>query len=209
MSKKIIFVLILLAIAVAGFIVYDFSPTPNILRNNTVEGIKLTATVPGDDRMPIIRTFTTEEYLKLSAKQIDKIDDRISGKLEGDIPCLSLNKETRLRFTFEKDGKIVSPEKISIKIKSHASHHDDPIKSREISDTLEKSKDGSYTYSFKRYHTQYEKYFLEFLRIELTYTIDEVPFTSVFSIFQGNANDGTDFFHNKTLETPVPSEVTL
>ena len=47
---------------------------------------------------------------------------------------------------------------------------------------------------------------MEYLRIEIYYTIDGVDYVSNFGTMQDNANEGTDFFDNETLENPIPPE---
>ena len=209
MRKKVLIALGILfaaGVAFAAFLSYALSPTPDFRRNETVDGMRMDAVVAWDERKPIIRTFKEKDYLALTEGELAKVRDTIDGKIEGDIPCIKLNKKPRIFFQFEKDEKPVNPEKLSIKIIAHASHYDDPQKTRIITDELKDEGDLGYSYTTKRYSRQYEKDFLEYLQVEVHYTIDGENYISTFGAFQGNVEDGTDFFENETLTTPVDPE---
>lgn len=209
MKKKILIVLWMILAAgatLAVFVSYVFSPTPNIVRNETVDGIRMDATIAWDERNPIIRTFKEKDYIALTDDKLSKVRDTIDGGIEGDIPCIDLNKDSRIFFQFEKNKKPVKPEKATIKIIAHASHYDDPQKTRIITGELKDEGDLGYSYTTKRYSRQYEKYFLEYLQVEVHYTIDGENYISTFGTFQGNANEGTDFFDDEELETPIEPE---
>lgn len=209
MRKKVLIALGILFAAgaiFAAFIAYVFSPTPDFRRNETVDGVRMDAVVAWDERKPIIRTFKEKDYLALTEGELAKVRDTIDGKIEGDIPCIKLNKKPRIFFQFEKDEKPVNPEKLSIKIIAHASHYDDPQKTRIITGELKDEGDLGYSYTTKRYSRQYEKDFLEYLQVEVHYTIDGENYISTFGTFQGNVEDGTDFFENEELPEPVEPE---
>lgn len=209
MKKKILIVLWMILAAgatLAVFVSYVFSPTPNIVRNETVDGIRMDATIAWDERNPIIRTFKEKDYIALTDDKLSKVRDTIDGGIEGDIPCIDLNNDSRIFFQFEKNKKPVKPEKATIKIIAHASHYDDPQKTRIITGELKDEGDLGYSYTTKRYSRQYEKYFLEYLQVEVHYTIDGENYISTFGTFQGNANEGTDFFDDEELETPIEPE---
>ena len=209
MKKKILIVLWMILAAgatLAVFVSYVFSPTPNIVRNETVDGIRMDAIIAWDERNPIIRTFKEKDYIALTDDKLSKVRDTIDGKIEGDIPCIDLNKDPRIFFQFEKNKKPVKPEKATIKIIAHASHYDDPQKTRIITGELKDEGDLGYSYTTKRYSRQYEKYFLEYLQVEVHYTIDGENYISTFGVFQGNASEGTDFFDDEELETPIEPE---
>ena len=209
MKKKVLIalgVLVAAGVAFAAFLSYAFSPTPDFRRNETVDGLRMDAVVAWDERKPIIRTFKEKDYLALSENQRAKVRDTIEGKIEGDIPCIKLNKKPRLFFQFEKDDKPVKPEKISIKIFAHAWDDDDPQKTRIITDEVKDEGDLGYSYTTKRYSRQYEKDFLEYLQVEVHYTVDGENYISTFGAFQGNVEDGTSFFENEELPQPVEPE---
>ncbi len=209
MRKKVLIALGILFAAgaiFAAFLSYALSPTPDFRRNETVDGMRMDAVVAWDERKPIIRTFKEKDYLALTEGELAKVRDTIDGKIEGDIPCIKLNKKPRIFFQFEKDEKPVNPEKLSIKIIAHASHYDDPQKTRIITDELKDEGDLGYSYTTKRYSRQYEKDFLEYLQVEVHYTIDGENYISTFGAFQGNVEDGTDFFENEELPEPVEPE---
>lgn len=209
MRKKVLIALGILFAAgaiFAAFLSYALSPTPDFRRNETVDGMRMDAVVAWDERKPIIRTFKEKDYLALTEGELAKVRDTIDGKIEGDIPCIKLNKKPRIFFQFEKDEKPVNPEKLSIKIIAHASHYDDPQKTRIITDELKDEGDLGYSHTTKRYSRQYEKDFLEYLQVEVHYTIDGENYISTFGAFQGNVEDGTDFFENEELESPLDPE---
>ena len=207
---KILFIiaaiLILLAIILfVGLQIY-FSPTPDFKRNNSIHGDKVNVQVSNDERKPIVRTFEKEKFENLSEKEIIKLRDTIDGRIEGDIPCIHLNEDNKIYFTFERAGEVYPPEIPKIKIFASASHYDDKEKQRVIEGELDRLDDGRYYFETKRYSTQFEKYFMEYLRVEIYYTIGDVDYVSTFGTMQDNANEGTDFFDNETLENPIPPE---
>lgn len=203
---KVFAILILLVIILFVAIQIYFSPTPDFKRNNSIHGDKVNIQVSNDERKPIIRTFEREKFENLSEKEIMKLRDTIDGRIEGDIPSIHLNEDNRIYLTFEKDGKVYEPAIPKIKIFASASHYDDKEKQRVIEGELDRLDDGRYYFETKRYSTQFEKYFLEYLRVEIYYTIDGIDYVSTFGTFQDNANEGTDFFDNETLENPIPPE---
>ena len=207
---KILFIiaaiLILLAIILFVGLQICFSPTPDSKRNTSVNGVKVNIKVSNDERKPIVRTFEREKFENLSEKEIVKLRDTIGGRVEGDIPCIHLNEDNKIYFTFEEEGEIYEPEIPRIKIFFYSSPFDDNQKQRVIEGELDRLDDGRYYFETKRYSTQFEKYFMEYLRIEIYYTIDGVDYVSNFGTMQDNANEGTDFFDNETLENPIPPE---
>ena len=209
MLKKLIkifsIIFILLVILFIGLHIYR-SPKAELKRNNSVHGVKVNIKVSNDERKPIIRNFEREKFENLSEKEIIKLRDKIDGRIEGDIPSIHLNEDNRIYLTFKKDGKVYEPEIPKIKIFASASHYDDKEKQRVIEGELDRLDDGRYYFETKRYSTQFEKYFIGYLRVEIYYTIDGVDYVSTFGTFQDNANEGTDFFDNETLDTPIPPE---
>lgn len=204
---KVFAIVIILTIILFAAIQIYFSPTPNFRRNNSMNGVKVNIQVSNDERKPIVRTFERKEFESLPKSKVMKVRDKIAGRIEGDIPCIHLNYDNKIYFEFTKDGKVYEPEIPKIKIFASASHYADYQKQRVIEGELDRlDDDGRYFYETKRYSTQFEKYFLEYLRIEIYYTIDGVDYVSTFGTFQDNANDGTDFFDNENLEKPIPPE---
>ena len=203
---KVFAIVIILTIILFAAIQIYFSPTPNFSRNNSMNGVKVNIQVSNDERKPIVRTFEREEFESLPESKVMKVRDKIAGRIEGDIPCIHLNYDNKIYFEFTKDGKVYEPEIPKIKIFASASHYADDQKQRVIEGELDRLDDGRYFYETKRYSTQFEKYFLEYLRIEIYYTIDGVDYVSTFGTFQDNANDGTNFFDNEELEKPIPPE---
>lgn len=203
---KVFAIVIILTIILFAAIQIYFSPTPNFRRNNSMNGVKVNIQVSNDERKPIVRTFEREKFESLPESKVMKVRDKIAGRIEGDIPCIHLIYDNKIYFEFTKDGKVYEPEIPKIKIFASASHYADDQKQRVIEGELDRLDDGRYFYETKRYSTQFEKYFLEYLRIEIYYTIDDVDYLSTFGTFQDNANDGTDFFDNENLEKPIPPE---
>lgn len=209
MKKKVFIALAILiaaGAAFAAFIADAFAPTPDFMRNQTVDGMRMEAVVAWDERKPIIRTFREKDYRALTENQLATMRDTVDGGIEGDIPCIKLNKGPKMFFQFEKAEKPVKPEKISIKILAHAWGDDDPEKTRIITDVLKDEGDLGFSYTTKRYSRQYEKYFLEYLQAEVHYTVDGENYISTFGTFQGNGDDGTSFFENEELPAPVEPE---
>ncbi len=203
---KVFAILILLVIILFVAIQIYFSPTPDFKRNNSIHGDKVNVQVSNDERKPIVRTFEREKFENLSEKELMKLRDTIDGRIEGDIPSIHLNEDNKFYVEFINKGKVYEPAIPKIKIFASASHYDDKEKQRVIEGELDRLDDGRYYFETKRYSTQFEKYFLEYLRVEIYYTIDGVDYVSTFGTFQDNANDGTDFFDNETLDTPIPPE---
>lgn len=203
---KVFAIVIIIAIILFVAVQIYFSPTPDFRRNNSIHGDKVNVQVSNDERKPIIRTFEREKFENFPEKELMKLRDTIDGRIEGDIPSIHLNEDNKIYFTFEKDGEVYEPEIPKIKIFASASHYDDKEKQRVIEGELDRLDDGRYFYETKRYSTQFEKYFMEYLRVEIYYTIDGVDYISTFGTFQDNANDGTDFFDNEKLDTPIPPE---
>lgn len=203
---KVFAILILLVIILFVAIQIYFSPTPDFKRNNSIHGDKVNIQVSNDERKPIVRTFEREKFENLSEKELMKLRDTIDGRIEGDIPSIHLNEDNKFYVEFINKGKVYEPAIPKIKIFASASHYDDKEKQRVIEGELDRLDDGRYYFETKRYSTQFEKYFLEYLRVEIYYTIDGVDYVSTFGTFQDNANDGTDFFDNETLDTQIPPE---
>lgn len=204
---KVFAILFLLVMILFVAMQIYFSPTPDFRRNNSIHGDKVNIKVSNDERKPIVRTFEREKFENISEKELMKLKDTVDGRIEGDIPCIHLNEDNKIYFTFERAGEVYSPEIPKIKIFASASHYDDKEKQRVIKGELDRLDDGRYFYETKRYNTQFEKYFMEYLRIEIYYTFDGVDYLSTFGTFQTNADGGTSFFDNERLENPIPPEV--
>lgn len=206
MFKKLVFGIIGIFIAIWAFLLLTFRPTPGYLRNTEADGVKIEAKISDDDRTPIIRTYTKEEFDKFDQSKIDNIEDDVDGRVEGDIPCIDLLKDNKIYISFYKDGKKIEPEKTHIEITAHASDYKDPTKTRHIEGELTNAGENTYSYATKRYGVQFEKYFMEYLQFEVTYTIDGKDYISILGAFQSNVPDGTDFFKNEDLKEPLDPE---
>lgn len=206
MFKKLVFGIIGIFIAIWAFILLTFRPTPGYLRNMEADGVKIEAQISNDDRKPIIRTYTKEEFETFDQAKIDNIEDDVDGRVEGDLPCIDLLKDNKIYISFYKDGKKVDPEKTHIEITAHASDYKDPTKTRHIEGELTEDGENTYSYATKRYGVQFEKYFMEYLQFQISYTIEGKAYVSIFGTFQNNAPDGTDFFKNEDLKEPLAPE---
>lgn len=206
MFKKLVFGIIGIFIAIWAFILLTFRPTPGYLRNMEANGVKIEAQISNDDRKPIIRTYTKEEFETFDQAKIDNIEDDVDGRVEGDLPCIDLLKDNKIYISFYKDGKKVDPEKTHIEITAHASDYKDPTKTRHIEGELTEDGENTYSYATKRYGVQFEKYFMEYLQFQISYTIEGKDYVSIFGTFQNNAPDGTDFFKNEDLKEPLAPE---
>ena len=208
MIKKLIkifsIIFILLVIFFVGLHIYR-SPKPELKRNYSVHGVKVNVKVSDDERTPIIRTFEREKFESLPEQKVMRVRDTIAGAVEGDIPSIDLNMDNKFYVEFIDKGKVYEPEIPKIKIFAD-SYFNDKTRETVIEGELDRLDDGRYFYETKRYNTQFEKYFMEYLRIEIYYTIDGVDYLSTFGTFQDNANDRTDFFNNEKLEKPIPPE---
>ena len=206
MFKKLVFGIIGIFIAIWAFLLLTFRPTPGYLRNTEADGVKIEAKISDDDRTPIIRTYTKEEFDKFDQSKIDNIEDDVDGRVEGDIPCIDLLKDNKIYISIYQDGKKIEPEKTHIEITAHASDYKDPTKTRHIEGELTNDGENTYSYATKRYGVQFEKYFMEYLQFEVTYTIDGKDYISILGAFQSNVPDGTDFFENEDLKEPLDPE---
>ena len=208
MVKKLIkifsIIFILLVIFFVGLHIYR-SPKAELKRNNSVHGVKVNIKVSNDERTPIIRTFEREKFESLPEQKVMRLRDTIAGAVEGDIPSIHLNKDNKFYVEFIDKGKVYEPEIPKIKIFAD-SYYNDKTRETVIEGELDRLDDGRYFYETKRYNTQFEKYFMEYLRIEIYYTIDGIDYVSTFGTFQSNADDGTNFFDNERLEEPIPPE---
>ena len=208
MVKKFInifsIILILLVTLFVGLRIYYY-PKPELKRNNSVHGVKVNIKVSNDERTPIIRTFERAKFESLPEQKVMKVRDTIAGAIEGDIPCIHLNEDNKFYVEFINKGKVYEPEIPKIKIFAD-SYYNDKTRETVIEGELDRLDDGRYYFETKRYNTQFEKIFMEYLRIEIYYTIGGVDYVSTFGTFQSNADVGTNFFDNENLEKPIPPE---
>lgn len=196
-----------LLIACVPFIISKlfFSETPDALRNDEVDGVHIAVDIKDDDRKPIIKNFRLADYQHKSAAEKADLEKATAGKVEGDIPCVHLQKDHHLYLSIFKDGKAIQADRTpTIEIIAHPSHYDDPSGNKTIRGNWVAGKDGGYTFALQRYHTQYEKYFIAYHFVKVSYTVDGEAYISLFSVCSSNAKNGTDFFENKPLKKPLP-----
>ena len=66
MVKKILIGLACLILGLIGLNLYIFHQTPNFMRNNEVDGVRMEAKIEYDERDPITKTLRAEDYRNLS-----------------------------------------------------------------------------------------------------------------------------------------------
>lgn len=192
-----------------GAILYlIFHDTPNFMRNHTVDNIKLEAFVTNDERLPIIRTFRKEAYETLSEEKKIAIRQKAFGHIEGDIPCIKDTDTPSLTIQITKKNvpiKLNNEAHLLIQPTNH--YLDKAPKDRAIILPFEKIEGTSYPFKLKRYTPLFEKYQLESYLIKVDYEVEGIAYVSIFALHYSNAPEGTDFFNNETLKTPLPPEV--
>ncbi|QQK08805.1 hypothetical protein [Miniphocaeibacter halophilus] len=188
------------------FMYFSFRPTQDNKRNISSTNVYMSGKVGDDERTPIIYSYKESEFNNFSKEEKEKIFDKIGGKVEGDIPAIYLDGDNKIYMNFFKDDKIIKPDNLPvIKIKAYPSYYDSPETRLDFEDNFVQE-DDYYTYAFKRYHNQYEKYILEHIEIEVLYEVDKEKYISLLSINNLNTDDGTDFFENEKLSEPIPAE---
>ncbi|WP_455258380.1 hypothetical protein [Peptoniphilus asaccharolyticus] len=206
MVKKIFLGLAVVVVAIIAFFIISLRPTPKHMRNNTVDGVKVDVRLSTDERIPIVKTFTQEEFSKKDEADLEKLNDFLNGRIEGDIPTIHLEKDKNMYLLFNKDGKVIEPDETpKITIVSKPSYLDIQDGERVIEGKLTKL-DTGYIYEMNRYRTQFEKYFMESNLVTVNFAIDGEKFVTVFYATTNNAIEGTDFFENETLENPIPAQ---
>ncbi len=191
MRKTITLILFLLLIMTA---LSGCQPEKN--RNKSSSDVKMIVDFQDvDNRTPIIRTYTKEEFASFDKKEIEDIKDTINGNIEGDIPALVLENGTgKLKISFENDTSSasarVNPDnvpKIKISVLDSIYSEEQP---KEISDLLIESEEETiYLYEIKRIlnkeevsFDENEDFFMESMFIEIEYEIDNKNYISIFAI---------------------------
>ncbi|SHH30257.1 hypothetical protein SAMN02745245_01013 [Anaerosphaera aminiphila DSM 21120] len=203
-----VFICILVLFGAFLLLMYFASkPTPEYKRNISTTNVTLRAQISVDERNPIVRTYTEEEYSTFDKEKTEKIKDLVDGGVEGDIPCVHLLFDKNIYFKFYDNETLLTlenPPKIQLEVYSAAP--EDTEKTRVITGNLLKGEDGGYYYEMDRFRPQYEKYIMEFSQVKISFTANNKNYVSLFAINTSNAPDGTDYFHNETLEIPIPPE---
>lgn len=165
------------------------------------------AIISKDPRKPIIKTYLKESYLKLNQEEKKKIEEKTAGKMEGDIPCIDLNVDKNIYFKFFKDGENINCDRRpEIELLVSSSAPEDETGKTKITRRLEENGYGNYSFEMNRFKAQYEKYFIEYSFIKVSYQISGVDYISFLSVNTSNALDGTDFFKNQDLDKPIESD---
>lgn len=202
--KKIIGPLILAALALI-FLYYKFGKTPDMFRNHSTTDMSVEVKVSTDDRKPIINTFKLEEYNSLSSDEKSKLLNKSKGKVEGDIPCVYAEEDKNLYFKFlENKSEIELESTPSIKLSIYPASSKDEKENKVVEGELLKS-NGGYNYEVQRYRTQYQKYYLEILDVEVFFKVDGEDYVSIFSICSSNAGKDTKAAENEDLSKPILS----
>ena len=123
--KRTIIILLLILIMLPVLLIsvffirlaYAFQATPFDKRNVTQVDARMYVNLP--DQTPsdaIVYTYDKEEYDTFSKQKKERIYDKVSGKIEGDIPPLRMDKgETSVRFVLQdSSGHNLTPEILPI-----------------------------------------------------------------------------------------------
>lgn len=215
--KNIFYAISIFVIITVGIIFFtnlSIAPVPEYKRNISETNAKIIVDIndKSETRTPIIRTYKEEEYNKLDENKIKKIMSVISGNIEGDIPAIELKGDKDVIYIhFIKDKEEVVPDNIpEIEIEVPKDEVDSAPYSTEyykiIKDKLN-IEDGKYSYKLKRYRTQYEKYFMHYNIIKISYELDGERYISIFGLNTTNVEDGVDFFDNEELNQPKEPEL--
>lgn len=206
-KKKLLLIpliLILLLAEAAVLIAFATAPVPEAKRNQTVDGLRVEASVSDDERLPIIKTFRREDYEKKSESEKQKIEESTRGNIEGDIPCVHLLKDPHIYFRLTAEGKSLRPDEMPIvEIKSLPSHREHEKEPKIFFGEVREDAERGYSCALRAYRRQYEKYFLESDLITLRYTVHGREYVSMFSVSVSNAEEGVDFFENEELKEPI------
>ncbi|RVU53985.1 hypothetical protein [Anaerosphaera multitolerans] len=204
--KKLIFTLVF-ALFALPILYFKFGSTPNFLKNTSSTDIKPSIQVSKDDRKPIIFTFKESEYKKLSSENIQDFKNKSKGRVEGEIPCVYLSEDKNLHIEFLKGKDIIKPDEIpSIKLSIYPTSSQDENQDLRVVEDFLKEDGDKYIYEIKRYRTQYDKYFLEILDVELNFKIDGEEYISLFSICSSNVEKDAEAVENEPLKEPVLAE---
>lgn len=183
-------------------------PTPQKSRNNEVNGIQLQAEVSKDERIPIIRTMTLEDYQSKDEAEKEKLHDSLFGNVEGDIPCVHLLYDNTIRFRVMKDGTAIAAEKpIKVEIMPELTYEDEDKTPIVVTKTLQADTNNTYTLPLKHYRTQYETYFVDMYLYTLYYSVDGVDYISLLASSMSNLPDDKTPFDSEPLEVPIPAEI--
>ena len=192
-----IFTIIIIALFI--YLDWSFTPLPEEKRNISSSDVKMIVDFPDvDDRIPIIRTYTKEEFTDFDKREIEDIKDTINGNIEGDIPALVLgNGRGEIDISFVNSGNSaldnIKPDNIP-QIKILVSTYSDQRSPKEVEGFLIEDKENKamYSYELKRYFTEFteeestmyesDEFFMEFMNIQVNYEINKQEYVSLFAI---------------------------
>lgn len=204
------------AILLIAFIVIQqaYKPTPDDKRNISTSDVVMNMDVSDSSgRVPIIRTYTLEEFEKMTEKELVEAKDTVNGRVEGDAPANNFDEgKNQINFTFYKNDKKVKPSSNPIiKLEIYPDQlmpytNNPPYERRDIESELEEDEEGTYSFNMKRYVPQTMKYVTQLSFMEIYFEIDGQKYVGLTSLNTSNTEDGTDFFDNEELDTPIPPE---
>lgn len=201
LGKKILLAILIIVIIISVVLIYInrlYTPLPEEKRNISVSNVRMLVNME-DERTPIIRTYTKEEFDNFDENEINKIKGIVSGNIEGDVPALKIeNGRGILEFSFEQieknndfevKSKIIPEDIPKIKISALETLYskEEP---KEINGSLiESEKEEIYLYEIKRYfdksdlyYDENDDFFMESMFIEINYEIGKESYISIFAI---------------------------
>lgn len=163
-------------------------PTPGFLKNKTQDGVTISAASLSDKkRSPIIETYYEKDYDSFDEARIKKVNSKIVGNIEGEIPAVFLDKDPRIAIWFYKDKKEVFPENPKIRLKSVTSLWDrgETEVLEETEEDPKKTEEGYvYKSSFLKDKPADPTDEIEVLKIEVRYELEGKSYISVFAMNQ-------------------------
>lgn len=197
MKNKVLLPTLIIFVIISGMLIYInwlLKPLPREKRNTSTSDVKMVVRLEDvDNRIPIVLTYTREEFDDFDETKINEIKEKVNGNIEGDIPALVLQGGTgEIKFQFEENSASVKTNPKSIpEIKISASPISDQKNSKEFRGLLIKN-GNMYSYKLKRYFPElidrenslYEndKFFMESVYVEINYEIDGKEYVSIFAI---------------------------
>lgn len=200
MKKKVLISILVIVLIISALLVYTNSlwkPLPEDKRNISTSNIQMLVNME-DERTPIIRTYTKEEFDKFDENEINKIKEVVSGNIEGDIPQLIIEEgrgtiEISFIKTDKNDTSVVTAKiipdntpKIRMLILETIYSKEE---AKEVNDSLIESEEGVYSYKLRRYLNKEElssvekhEPYRQSMYIEVDYEINNQEYISIFAI---------------------------
>lgn len=200
MKKKVLISILVIILIISAVIIYTnrlWKPLPEDKRNISTSNVQMLVNIE-DERTPIIRTYTKEEFNKFDEDEINKIKETVNGNIEGDIPQLIIEDGIgTFEISFIKidknDASVVTAKirpdnipKIRMLVLQTIYSKEKP---KEVNDSLIESEGGIYSCKVKKYLNKEELSFVEedepyrqSMFIEVDYEINNEEYISIFAI---------------------------